>query len=184
MANLASSDIAVTLLNRDLAGPGRYRVLAKLVFGDGALTYPAGGVPLARADLGLPNEIQSLKIFDKGTSGYEWLYDRVNGKLVAMQSAANPHTHGVPAGTHDLFLKNADQADGVTTRSNAASNKLGMNTGSSETVTGVLDILGSGGIVADAGATTTPVAGESNPLAQPSAVAIAAQTLYVEALGW
>ena len=54
----------------------------------------------------------------------------------------------IAAHTHDLFLKNAAQADAANNRVNtAASNKLGANTGADVTVVGVADATGNGGIV-------------------------------------
>ena len=45
MANLASTDVTVTITDVRLAGRKR-RVTGTIAFGDGALLYPVGGVPL------------------------------------------------------------------------------------------------------------------------------------------
>lgn len=165
MANIAATDITVTLVTRRHGEDGRTKNNVKLVFGDGVLTYPAGGVPITKGKFGCPNTIESLVVYDKGTSGYEWSYDSVNLKLVAMQAAG----HG-----HSLFLNNAEVADGATTRVNAGTDLLGANTGSDISVAGVADTSGHGGVVNSAAV----------PGTQPSAVAIAAQTLYCEVIGW
>lgn len=164
MANLAASDITVAFVQKRRV-EGRSHNLVSLSFGDGVKTYAAGGVPVSGGALGCPNVVESVSIIGKGTSGYEWSFDRVNGKLVAIQSPLHSHT---------LFLKDADQADGASNRVNAATGKLGANTGSSISLAGVADTSGSGGIVNYAGA-----AG-----AQPSAIAIAAQVLQCEVIGW
>lgn len=158
MANIAATDITVTILNRRRSD--KVRNNCKLVFGDGVLTYPAGGVPISKAKLGCPNVIESLVIYDR-TTGYGWAYDATNEKLVAMQTGSH---------SHPLTLKNAAVADGATTRVNAGTNLLGANTGSDITVAG-------GGANGGVGASTATSA-------EPSGIAIAAQTLKIEVVGW
>lgn len=161
MSNIAATDVTVTILQmRKSADRNLYNI--QLAFGDGALTYAAGGVPLDIGKLGCPTIVESLDVYDKGTSGYAWTYDATNKKLIAIQS---------PSHTHNLLLKNAAVADGATTRVNAGANLLGANTGSDITVTGS---GANGGIVA-----STALAGS-----QPTGVAIAAQVLKCEVMGW
>jgi hypothetical protein len=166
MANIATSDITVTILNNDLAGgPAmKRRVVATLAFGDGALTYPAGGVPIDKAKLGCPNDIESLVVFDKGTSGYEWSYDRTNEKLVAMQNAAH---------AHDLLIKGGQAAAGTAAAAHYATDIFGKEAATDATIAGSASAT-KGGVMA-----STALAGS-----QPSAVAIAAQTLKIEVRGW
>ncbi len=95
MANIAATDITLTLLTQRRSEDGRRVNVFTMAFGDGVLTYPAGGVPITKAKLGCPNIIEQLTVFDKGTSGYEWTYDRTNEKLVAMQAPAQTHAHDV-----------------------------------------------------------------------------------------
>jgi len=164
MPNLVATDITVTVVNDDLTGGTAHkrRLVCKLAFGDSVLTYPSGGVPVSIGNLGCPNVIESLKVFDSGTSGYRWTYDTANKKLVAIQGASH---------THDLLLKNAAVADSAGARVNSGTNLLGANTGTDLTVTGG----GANGGVVLSGA----VLGS-----QPSTVAITAQTLYCEVTGW
>lgn len=166
MANIAATDITVTLNHKSILGDSRRRINATLAFGDGALTYPSGGVPISKGALGLPNAIESLVVYDSGTSGYRWTYDTTNEKLVAMQAPVQTHTH-------DLLFKEGAVADGATTRVNAGADLLGANAGGDITVTG-------GG--ANGGVVSTTLAAAA--MTQPSAIAIAAQTLKVEAIGW
>lgn len=161
MADIAASNITVTILELRKSADRHLNNL-QLAFGDGALTYPAGGIPVDIRKLGCPNIVESLTVYDKGTSGYAWTYDATNKKLVAIQNAAH---------THNLLLKNAAVADGATTRVNAGANLLGANTGSDITVTGG---GANGGVVLSAA-----LAGS-----QPSTVAIAAQVLKCEVMGW
>ncbi len=189
MANIAATDITVTILNSRKDENSKRRMNVKLAFGNGVLTYGAGGIPISKGKLGCPNVIESLVVYDKGTSGYEWSYDAANSKLVAMRSAANTaaaHTHvlTMDAHAHDILLKDGSTVDGAGTRVNAAANKLGANTGGDLTVAGA----GANGGVQNATATgtnaaTTPAVAAA-VLAEPSTVAIAAQVLRVEVVGW
>jgi hypothetical protein len=161
MANIAASDVTVTLLEQRKSA-NRHLNNVQLNFGDGSLTYGAGGVPLDIGKLGCPNIVESLTVYDKGTSGYSWSYDATNKKLVAFQS---------PAHSHNLLLKNAAVADGATTRVNAGANLLGANTGADLTIAGG---GANGGVQL-----STALAGS-----QPSTIAIAAQVLKCEVMGW
>lgn len=166
MANLAATDITVTvekLTKYDSSEKCNYLTLA---FGDGVKTYPAGGVPLDISKLGMVALVRALDVFDDGISAYTWTYDKANKKLIAKNASGSSHTHA-------LLLKNAAVADGATTRVNAGTNLLGANTGSDITVAGG---GANGGVVA-----ATPAAAS---LAEPSTVAIAAQTLRVRVIGW
>jgi len=162
MANLAAGDVTYTLKTRRNLGNSRKFNRVQLAFGDGALTYPAGGIPITIAKLGCPNIVESLNVVDQGTSGYKFQYDSTNSKLVITQS---------PSHTHNILLKNAAVGDGATTRVNAGANLLGANTGGDLTVTG-------GG--ANGGVVATTIGAN----AEATSLAIAAQTLIVEVVGW
>ena len=83
MADLASSDVTVTTQPSDVEILGRKKyAICTIVFGDGALTYPSGGVPMpAVGYFGMLRQIDSLQIFDQGASGIVWTYDKTNRKL-------------------------------------------------------------------------------------------------------
>jgi hypothetical protein len=162
MANLSAGSVTYTMKNLRRLGNSKVSNRVQLAFGDGVLTYPAGGVPLTKAKMGCPNTVESLVVYDQGTSGYKFQYDTANEKLVMIHSGSH---------THNLLLKNAAVADGATARVNAGANLLGANTGSDITVTG-------GG--ANGGVVATTIGGG----AEPSAVAVAAQTIIVEVIGW
>lgn len=151
MADIASSDVTYTVLNtRKLNGsPSRKLNRIRLAFGDGALTYPAGGIPLSIGKLGCPAVVESLVVVDKGTSGYEFMYDQSANKLVAFQAPA-----------HGLFVVGGQTHDATL---GLNSSVLGKNTATNATI--------SNAVVAAA-------------LSEPSAVAIAAQTVEVEVIGW
>lgn len=163
MSAIAASDLTYTLLNRRKDESSRKRFNVKIQFGDGALTYPSGGIPLSLGKLGCPNVIESLVVYDSGASGYHYEYDQANGKLRLFQSAQH---------THDLLLKNAAVADSAGSRVNAGANLLGANTGGDLTVAGA----GANGGVVNKAAVALSELGTS--------VAPAAQTIKVEVCGW
>lgn len=165
MADLAAGDVAYTIISRSVDNFSRKLVTATLVFGDGAKTYPSGGIPITPSSLGLPNNIDNLNIFDFGAAGYVCSYDQVNQKLRLFQRDQH---------THNLLLKNTAVADGATTRVNAGANLLGANTGSDITVTGG---GANGGVVNAAPAVLTELVGASSVVSN-------AVTLKIEATGY
>lgn len=96
MANLGSGNITVTILNRRTKDSGRHNTNAKLAFGDGALLYPSGGIPLSLGAVGCPNTIESLVVYDMGAGGYSWSWDGANNKLIALQAPV-PGAGATPA---------------------------------------------------------------------------------------
>lgn len=162
MADIATGDVTYTILKQRRNASSQNSNLVRLAFGNGALTYPANGIPINIGKLGCPTYVESMVVVDQGASGYRFQYDQSASKLVLVHQGAH---------THDLLLKNAAVADGASARVNAGANLLGANTGGDLTVTGA---GANGGVV-----NKTPGA-----LAEASAVAIAAQTIEVEVIGW
>jgi hypothetical protein len=170
MTDLAATDVTVTVLKQRIGEHGYRAHRCKLEFGDGALTYPANGIPITKADFGMPNEIQSMIFYDQGTSGYKFSYDQSAEKIIVHQAPAQSHNH-------TLFLNDGDVSpDAAASRVNAAGDKLGINSGSDVTVAGVANQSGSGGILTETLAAAA--------LAEASTVAIAAQILECEVIGW
>jgi hypothetical protein len=167
MADIAAGDVAYTIIKvRKLNGnPSRKMNRVKLVFGNGALTYPAAGIPISIGKLGCPVDVESLAIVDKGTSGYSFMYDQSAKKLVMFQSPAQTHAH-------DMFILGGQTHD-ATLGLNVAS--LGKNAATNITLNGANSAT-TGGVVSATLAAAASV--------EPSAVAIAAQTIEVEVIGW
>lgn len=168
MANIAATDITVTLLNQRKGEDGRRKNNVKLVFGDGVLEYPAGGVPISKAKLGCPNVIESLVVYDSATSGYKWSYDAANEKLVAMQAPAQTHAH-------DLKAIGGQAAASTAALAYYATDILGKEAATNITIAKA-DSATKGGVMSETLAAAA--------LGQPSTVAIAAQTLKCEVIGW
>lgn len=168
MADIAATDITATLLLRKRI-EGRSYFHWSLAFGNSTLTYPAGGIPITLALVGMPNIIEDLIIYDNGLSVYQWSYDRVNKKLTAMQAPVQTHTH-------NLLVKGGQASS--TTNDIAiygSLDTLGKEQASDATMVGSASAT-KGGVVS----TTLAAAG----LTQISTVAIAAQVLKCEVVGW
>lgn len=83
MANLTSSDVSVSLDARDRHILGKLRMSqGSLAFGDGALTYPYGGVPMpAIGNFGMNKEVSMFDIVDASGDGFIYRYDQANRKI-------------------------------------------------------------------------------------------------------
>lgn len=162
MAALSAASVTYTMKIQRKGFDSRNANNVQLTFGDGVQTYPAGGIPLTIGNLGCPSALESFDIIDQGTSGYQFKVDLTNLKLIMVHSGAH---------SHSLLLKNAVVADGASTSVNAGTNLLGANTGSDITVAGA---------GANGGVQNTTI----GAMTEPTGVAIAAQTLIVEVIGW
>ena len=82
MPALTAANVTVTVVKARRTARFRYNTV-KVQFGDGALTYPAGGVPLpAFGAYGMRMEIEHLAEVDvNDASGIIWKYDKDNNKL-------------------------------------------------------------------------------------------------------
>src|SRR3990167_10676915 len=97
MADLAASNVTYTIQEGTRTGcpsDPTFGAVFKLAFGDGALTYPSGGIPLTKAKLGCPEFIRSLEIIDSDDSlGNVYKYDYANNKIKAYHAPAQTHAH-------------------------------------------------------------------------------------------
>lgn len=166
MADIAAGDVTYTLLKQRNLADSRRQNLVRLAFGNGVLTYPANGIPISKGKMGCPAIIESMVVVDKGTSGYIFTYDQSAEKLVVTQAPIQTHSH-------DLFIRDNTVADGATTRINVGTNALSSNTGANFTIAGNTT---TGGVL---NATLAAAA-----MSEASTVAIAAQTIEVEVIGW
>lgn len=89
MADIAAGDVTYTVQSQEIGEGGYKKLVLSVVFGDGALTYPAGGVPLTAGKMGCPNQIRSLSMVSPMASdGYVYKYDKTNNKVRIYQTAA------------------------------------------------------------------------------------------------
>ncbi len=90
MADIAAGDVTYTLLNKEVADSGMRVFRMTIAFGDGALTYPSGGIPLTAAKMGCPNEIRSVDLFSPASAnGYVYKYSQSNNKIRIYQGDNN-----------------------------------------------------------------------------------------------
>jgi len=102
MANLSKTGLTYTLINQSLMGgpkPLRRRVM-KITTGTGE--YPTGGLPLDKARMGLPNEVQSVTILEQSEADlfrYEWdrTADTTNYNAGRIKVIRDDNAEGTPA---------------------------------------------------------------------------------------
>jgi hypothetical protein len=107
MADIASTDVTYTLVKKIKGDDGYTKNIMTIAFGDGALTYPSGGVPLDANKLGVPYQIVKLDLFGAASAnGLVYKYDAANNKIRIYRSGGftpagtvATHTHTIPAGT-------------------------------------------------------------------------------------
>lgn len=97
MADIASTDVVYTLQEgTQSACPSdpRYSAVFKIAFGDSALTYPSGGIPLLKGKLGCPAKLLSLELIDMSDGdGYSYKFNYEGSTIKIYQSPARTHTH-------------------------------------------------------------------------------------------
>lgn len=98
MADLAVTDVTLTVNSRRIDRNQKKHVDITLAFGDSALTYPTGGVPMpTRVSLGLSRNLDFIELHDPANAnGLVYKYDKTNNKMRIYQGAAvGSHTHAV-----------------------------------------------------------------------------------------
>lgn len=169
MADLAAANVTITVEERWQTQRKRHSRV-KITFGDGALTYPANGVPLPTySSFGLYRVLDFITLIDNNDGvGLVWKYDKENKKLRAWQVAAG--THG-----HDFLVKGGQAAAGTDALSIKGAVVIGKEAATDVTQTEAGAAAG-GGVITKTIAAAAPV--------ELGNVAVAAQTLYAEAIGW
>lgn len=160
MADIASSDVTYTLVKKTIGESGYSNFVFTLAFGNGALTYPSGGVPLLASSLGCPRQILSLNIYSPNSgNGYEYKYDAANNKIRIYQAPAHPFT--------------------VTKGAILASSELGLSADAATATVNNNTIAATRTLT-----TNTPVNAAALSEVTSGSFAPAATTLYVEVCGW
>jgi len=72
MANITATDVTYVIRDKKRWGP-RYLTHGTIAFGDAALTYPSGGIPLTKSKMEVTN-ILSVEVVESNGKGliYEW----------------------------------------------------------------------------------------------------------------
>jgi hypothetical protein len=167
MADIASGDLTYVLVKQRKEDSSNKVVNLTVAFGDGALTYPSGGIPLDKAKMGVPNHIVSLSISSPASAdGLIYKYDQANNK-VRMYYSANH--------AHNLLIKGGQAATTTNELGHYATDILGKEAATDATILGA-DSATKGGVISGGAAALVEVTAAS--------YAPAATTLYVEVVGW
>ena len=82
MADIAAANVTYTITRQRRNTDALRRNLVTIAFGNGALTYPTGGVPLTAGKMGTPTEVQSLTFTDEANAdGFLYKWDKANNKV-------------------------------------------------------------------------------------------------------
>ncbi len=82
MPDIASSDVVYSLVKQRKEDSSNKVVNLTVQFGNGALTYPSGGIPLIRANMGCSNNILSVNLSSPASNnGFVYKYDLTNNKI-------------------------------------------------------------------------------------------------------
>lgn len=82
MADLTASDVTVTVVDRWRVGKKMYSKVT-IAYGDGALTYPTGGVPMpGSASFGLPYSMDSLLLENDSVGAILYGWDRTANTIL------------------------------------------------------------------------------------------------------
>lgn len=159
------------------------RTFPKITVGNGALTYPTGGIPLPPLGvLGLNFELKRGYV-QPPADGYIYIIDTANKTLRIFQGIGGNGGVAVtiPNHTHDIKL-----IGGITATEAVAvqgGDTLGKNAATDRTIAGA-DSATKGGIVAAAlSGTVAGGAGAASPFVELGNVAVALTTLELELVG-
>jgi len=169
MADIAAADVTYTE-----QGTGRSNAHArregvfKIAFGNGSLTYPTGGIPLTKAKLGCPTDLEEFTIMDaQDADGRMFKYDRENGKI-RIYNPGGSHAH-------DLLVKGGQAAASTAALAHYATDILGKEAATDATILGSASAT-KGGVVTASSQAGTEFTGGST--------VVAAVVLYVKAVGY
>ncbi len=116
MSAIAAGDVTYALQEgtQSASADSNFEAVFSIAFGNGTLTYPAGGVPLTKANLGCPAFVKEFLLLDPASAnGFIYKYDRANEKLRIYQGdndavadgALIELTTGATPATATLFVK-------------------------------------------------------------------------------
>lgn len=117
MADLAATDVSFTPYDRvasplaparRIEGGATPRMVdfGVIAFGDGALTYPTGGIPIDHNRLSMPVFIEEIRFPDAtdGGSGTLWQFDIVNQTIRGYSALGTEISGAVAATTLDAII--------------------------------------------------------------------------------
>lgn len=117
MADLTANDVSFVEYNpatspkapprKTSGGPNpRISAFGVISFGDGALTYPTGGIPIDHSRLSMPFFVEEVRFPDAtdGGSGTLWQYDIVNQTIRGYSALGTEISGAVSATTLDAIV--------------------------------------------------------------------------------
>lgn len=82
MPAIAATDVTYTVVKVRKEDSSNKVINLTIAFGDGALTYPAGGIPLTAGKMGCANNILAIHMNSPASAnGFLYKYDLANNKL-------------------------------------------------------------------------------------------------------
>lgn len=168
MADIGSSNVTYSLTRSLKTEDGRRVNHMTLTFGNGALTYPALGIPLTLGGLGMPTTVEKLVVIDDGATGYNVTVDLANLKLRLFQQSARTHAH-------DLLVKGGQAGSTTNDIAHYATDILGKEAATDATIAKAASAT-KGGVMSETLAAAV--------LVELGNVAVAAQTFKIEVVGW
>lgn len=195
MADIAQKDVVVTQTSddEDYSGQRYNRMLPKIAFGDGALTYPTYGIPLPDiSQFRLKRNIKRLSI-QQPLDGYEYRYDptvrtanpvapygtirifQANGAGTITFSALATHVHDLRV----IGGITADEALGVL----ASGPTLGKLAATNRVIAGANQATLGGVVPVSAGTPAGTGTIAAGPLTELGNVAVTATELLLDILG-
>jgi len=125
MAHFASTDVTVTIAARDreIAGAqaGRNLTLASVAFGDGALEYDTGGIPMpAIGAFGFRNEIALGLIQQPSANGFYYKYDATNRTIKIFTQGVRTGSTVAGVSGNGALMENSFAVEGVVRLPNSA----------------------------------------------------------------
>jgi hypothetical protein len=87
VADIASTDVVYSITSKQRKEESGNKVTSQTItFGNGTLTYPAGGIPLDKNKMGCPNTVVTVNLSSPASSnGFIYKYDLVNNKIRIFQ---------------------------------------------------------------------------------------------------
>lgn len=88
----------------------------QIVFGDGALTYPSGGIPLTVNGLGLSKAVDSLKILEGNANGYRYEWDKSANTIRIMRQNLRTGSTAVAAAESGALIEDSQAIENANLR--------------------------------------------------------------------
>ena len=110
MPDITASDVTVTIDRKGIIARQKIHV-ATIVFGDGALTYPAGGIPVSDDALGFLRSTDSLQIQESDANGFRYEYDKSAKTIRILAQNIRTGSTAVAAAESGALVEDSNDAE-------------------------------------------------------------------------